>query len=456
MQEGEWDKLLCLNGVDFMSGRQYKVAITVYPLFDTTINPVCVEHTLALQTAKEEKTVSLYIHIPFCSSICTFCIYSRIKIDLEIMECYVKAIKKEIRQYGNSIYMKGKKVGAIFLGGGTPTCLSKKQLREIINTCRESFALTCDLEISVEGNILTATDEMLYELSQAGVTRVSIGTQTFDDRFRKILALQKTGNDIVDWIAMAKKHDFNSVSIDLMYGLPGQTVNDWEKDIITALKVHPDHISVYELYVASGSELYRKGKRENFCTDDALYNMYLLAEYMLLHAGYLNQIIPEYHYPTHKAKFWEMVFDGYSDNIAVGASAFGYIDGISYQNYEDVKKYINRVESGKLPVERVSQRAEKLQRMERYIALTLRRGYVDKKEFVNIFSCTIESQFGEVIKELMDNDYILENAKEYRLTQRGKYLQGDISVKFFESTFSNCTNLKRRMSIGQYLIPQLV
>ena len=81
---------------------------------------------------------------------------------------------------------------------------------------------------------------------------------------------------------------------------------------------------------------------------------------------------------------------------------------------------------------------------------------MDKKEFVNIFSCTIESQFGEVIKELMDNDYILENAKEYRLTQRGKYLQGDISVKFFESTFSNCTNLKRRMSIGQYLIPQLV
>lgn len=439
-----------------MTGRQYKVAITVYPLFDTTIDPVCVEHTLAMQSYKDEKTISLYIHIPFCSSICTFCIYSRIMADLEIMERYTKAIKKEIRQYGNSSYMKGKKVGAIFLGGGTPTCLSEEQLREIIDTCRESFALMDDLEISVEGNILTATDKMLSELSKAGVTRVSIGAQTFDDRLRKILALQKTGDDIVDWIAMAKKHNFNSVSIDLMYGLPGQTAADWESDLITALKAHPDHMSIYELYAVSGSQLHRKENRANFCTEDMLYDMYLLTESMLLHAGYINQIIPEYHYSGHKAKFWEMVFDGHNDNLAVGASAFGYIDGISYQNYEDVKEYINQIENGKLPVQRVSQRADKLQRMERYLALTLRKGYVSKQKFTDIFSCTIESQFGETIKELMDKNYISENEEEYRLSQIGKYLQGDISVKFFESTFCNCTNLKRRMSIGQYLIPKLV
>lgn len=439
-----------------MSGKQYKVAITVYPLFDTTVDPVCVEHILAGQTIKEEKIVSLYIHIPFCSSICTFCIYSRIKVDLQIMERYTKAIQKEIRQYGNSSYMKGKKVGAIFMGGGTPTCLSEIQLREIIDTCRDSFSLTDDLEISVEGNILTATDRMLSELSKAGVTRVSIGAQTFDDRFRKALGLQKTGNDIMHWITMAKKYDFNSVSIDLMYGLPGQTVADWERDLIIALQAHPDHMSIYELYVVSGSHLYQNEERENFCTEDILYEMYLLAESMLLHAGYINQIISEYHSPAHESKFWEMVFDGYNDNLAVGASSFGYIGGISYQNYEDVEEYIKRIEIGKLPVKRVSQRAEKIQLMERYLALTLRKGYVSKQKFADIFSCTIESQFREVIKELLNKNYISENEKEYRLTQIGKYLQGDISVRFFESTFCNCTNLKRRMAIGQYLIPKLV
>lgn len=445
-----------------MIKKKFRVAILNYPLMDPDIGCDDFREYLDLDYLSSDPFgVPLYIHIPFCSRICKFCVYSRQKLREgdDIAERYVESVIKEIKLYGRTPYVGSLKIKAIFIGGGTPTCLSAAQLKNIIDTCRDYLPLAPDIEITVECNIMSADREKVHEMRELGVSRISAGIQTFNPLSRSLLGLTTSVDDAVNWVNMAAEHSFNVVSIDLMYGLPGQACREWLDDMIKGLSLPVDHFSLYELSVLAGSGLFEEikaGKVPACPEQDELFQMYLEADRLLKNAGFEHHMVPEYNRPGKKAQFWELTYDGYGDNLSFGASSYGFLNGICYQNIPDVPAYIQSVSAGNLPINLVSKKATYTQMMERTMLLNLRQLSVEKALFYEQYGRSIRDEFGDIIDNLIEDGLLLDNGRYYTLTPRGEYLQGDISVMFMRSILDAASPLKRQLAVSRHIVPGAV
>lgn len=441
--------------------RKFKVAVLNYPLMKPDMKLEHNEYFRLDYVNSDQWKVPLYIHIPFCDKICKFCVYNRKLPDKSggIVQQYVEALKKEIKMYGKYQYIKNMDIGAVFLGGGTPTCLSSIQLEEIIKHCREYLPLSKDTEITVECNIINADEEKIHRLSQLGVKRISAGIQSLNQKYRTILGLNKSVEDAIKWINMVKEYPFTDLAIDLLYGLPGQTIGEWIKDLKTALALPIDHFSLYELIVLAGSKLYEEmneNKLPKCAKGEKLYNMFVESDKLLKESNFEHHIMPEYNAPEKKAQFWELTYDGYGDNLSLGASSFGYINGVTYQNISESRDYIAKIEEGLFPIEMSSDRISFEQLMERTMVLGFRRGYVNKNIFKQQYGKEIKEQFSHILEPLISMGYVLEDQENYRLTPKGEYCQGDVSVRFMETTFGKTSSLKKQIAIGKHILPQYV
>lgn len=436
-----------------------EVSVINYPLLDPGIEVKDYNKCFDLTyRSMDSWKVPIYIHIPFCSSICKFCIYSRELPDKEgrIVEEYVQALKREIRLYSETLYIQSLKIGAIFIGGGTPTCLSTSQIRELITTLKEYLPLE-DVEITMECNVFSADEEKIGLLSELGVTRISTGVQTFNDKYRSGMGMKTSAEDVYNWIQMAKRYSFKTVSIDLLYGLPGQTLDEWKNDIKTGLSMPVNHFSIYKLAVFAYTKLYKELEQNavpEIPEEDCIYQMYLSADNMLKNNNFTLQSCQEYSKKENDAKFWTLTYDGYGDNLSFGAFGFGYINGVSYQNIIDPKSYIEALKQNKAPIKMISQKITYEQLMERTIIFGFRRSFVEKDVFFEQYGKRIEDIFGLVLEELMDKGFVSDSGNEYRLTAKGQYYQGNISSEFMRSTFKNITPIKKKMSISRHIIPE--
>jgi len=443
-----------------MIERKYKVAILNYPLMNPNRKIEKPKEYFGLnRTSTSSNAVPLYIHIPFCGKICKFCIYNRqfLGDNVDLLRAYVDSVKKEIKMLGETPYVRSMNVGAIFFGGGTPTCLSSGQIEEIIKICRDYLPLSSDVEITVECDVKNADREKVNKMKELGVSRVSTGVQTLNPYYRKLLGLNSSVEQVVEWIKMVNKYNFKVVSIDLMYGLPGQSVSEWIEDIKMALTLPIDHFSIYELCVLTGSKLYEEycnNTKVSFPGQEHVFNMYIQADEILKKHGYQHHIIPEYNSQGKQSSFWELTYDGYGDNLSVGASSYGFINGINYQNISSINQYIKMLEQGNLPIEMASERATFQQMMERTVVLGLRRKFIEKSIFFNEYGRKIEDEFRHILMELKEAGLIIEESDRFVLTQKGEYLQGDVSSMFMESTFKNVSPFRKQLSIGRHIVPE--
>lgn len=443
-----------------MIERKYKVAILNYPLMNPNRKIGNIKEYFGLnQMTTSSKAVPLYIHVPFCDKICKFCIYSRqfLGDNNDLLKRYVDSVKREIKILSETDYVKSMNIGAIFFGGGTPTCLSSEQLEEIINVCRDYLPLSSNVEITVECDVKNARMEKVHKMRELGVSRISTGAQTLNEYYRKLLGLNSSTEQVIEWIEMVNKYNFNVVSIDLMYGLPGQSISEWTNDIKMACTLPIDHFSIYELCVLTGSKLYKEycnNIKVSFPEQEHLFNMYIEADEILKKKGYIHHIIPEYNLPDKQSSFWELTYDGYGDNLSVGASSYGFINGVNYQNVSNINQYIRMLEEGNLPVQMASAIATFSQMMERTIVLALRRKFIEKEIFFSEYGRRIEDEFGAVLKELKDTEMIIEDVDKFVLTKKGEYLQGDVSAMFMKSTFKNVSPFRKQLSIGQHIVPE--
>ena len=435
----------------------YDVAVINYPLMDPRIKPEDYISYMQLDyTSVDSWGVPIYMHIPFCSSICKFCVYSRQIPDSDkILSDYIEALKKEISLYTKTPYIQSLKTGSIFLGGGTPTTLSANQLKEIISALKNYLPLE-NPEITVECNISNADEEKINMLSEAGVTRISTGVQTFSQELRDVLELKYTPDDILEWIEMVREHSFKDVSIDLMYGLPGQTMKEWENDLQIALSLPVDHLSIYKLTVFAYVKLYEELKNKKVPAlpkNDQIIEMFLKADEMLKNHDFVVQSSQEYCRKNNNSRFWDLTYDGYGDNLSFGAFSFGYVNGISYQNLSNPKEYIAAVDEGKFPIKMVSKKITHEQLLERTMILGFRRSFIDKSVFYEQYRKCVEDVFGDIIFKLQEQDYISENERKYELTPLGRYYQGNVSAEFMCSTFNKVSSLKKKMAIGMHVVP---
>ena len=305
----------------------------------------------------------LYIHIPFCKSRCIYCgFYSTTQTNLK--QKYVDSLCCEIKLRAEEILnSKNKKnlgsfvndkllINTIYLGGGTPSQLEEKLLVQLFNNIYNQFAISPSAEITIECNPDDITVDYSKVLGKLPVNRVSLGVQTFNEKQLKFIRRRHDKNAIFYAVERLRQAGIGNISIDLMYGFPGETIDDWEDDIKNALSLNIEHISAYSLMYEEGTPLHHLLKQGIIkeTDEDTSYNMYNILTDRLIEAGYEHYEISNFaingFHSRHNSSYWEGI-----PYIGVGASAHSYNIYTRQWNVSDVETYINSIENGCIPME---------------------------------------------------------------------------------------------------------
>jgi putative oxygen-independent coproporphyrinogen III oxidase len=284
--------------------------------------------------------LGLYIHIPFCKKKCFYCDFFSVKYDHSLSQRYIDALCKHAAGY------KNQKINTAYIGGGTPSALSGKQIGELMSAIKINFDL-CDLkEFTFELNPESVSKEKLDILKNSGVNRLSMGLQSSDDSLLKKLGRIHDFDMFKKAYELAKNAGFDDLNIDLIYGLPGQTLKNWEQTLLSAVSFGSGHISLYPLSVEYETEFYRQSVKTD---DDTQRNMYETAVRVLRENGFLHYEISNWAKPgkeaVHNSNYWRSF-----EYIALGAGASGYFNRFRYSNVDNIEKYIEFV-SKNLPIE---------------------------------------------------------------------------------------------------------
>ena len=290
----------------------------------------------------------IYIHIPFCKSRCIYCgFYSTTATELR--QRYVDAICEEVR--GKREEGRGMMYETVYLGGGTPSQLTIPQLRQIFLYINKVYNLGDRLEVTLEMNPDDVTAEYAAALPQLGINRVSMGAQTFDDNRLRFLNRRHNAAQVPNAVSILREAGIANISIDLMYGFPGETLDDWQRDIDAAIALDVEHISAYCLMVEEGTKLHELRNKElelrNAFPDEELERqMYEMLMDRLTAAGYEHYEISNFARPgyrsRHNSSYWTDV-----PYIGIGAAAHSYDGRQRRWNVSDLMTYINGIESGK-------------------------------------------------------------------------------------------------------------
>ena len=387
-----------------------------------------------------------YIHVPFCKSKCPYCdFYSLLLRDEDTKDKYVEAVIKEITAFseffGNE---KGQEHSfieqapdSIYFGGGTPSLLSPDQVSKILSALDNTFGKEADREVTLEANPKTVDEEYLKQIHNAGVNRLSIGIQSFDDGILKKLGRTHKTEDSKKAFEDARKAGFNNISIDLIFGIEGQTMETWEDSLREALKLEPEHISLYSLEFMEGTvftRLLKEGKmKETDPEEDRA--MYEKAAEMLKDAGYLHYEISNFAKPgfesRHNLKYWDL-----DDYAGFGPGAHSYMTdlitgyGQRYYHDGDLEAYLK----GPCNVRFMEPNnyADDMQEFT-ITALRLAKG-IDKNEFYERFGQDFWEFYGDMTKlqfrSFVDTGYAVEDEDSIKLTLKGFNVSNQILCLF--------------------------
>ncbi len=379
------------------------------------------------------ETVSLYLHIPFCHTRCYYCDFNTYAGILPLREPYVRALLSEITLAGaQAQHADGslRRARTIFFGGGTPSLLTVAQVRRLLNACRASFALEEDAEITLEANPGTLTSEQLAGLRAAGINRLSLGSQSFDVHLLKTLGRIHTPEEITGALSSARGAGFPSINLDFMFGLPGQSMRQWQETLEQALTLRPEHLSLYSLIIEEGTPFFnwtQEGRitpgDEDLCAD-----MYEYADELLQAAGYVNYEISNWALPGHQSRhnltYWRNLL-----YVGMGAGAHSFFAGKRFSNERDPQRYINTLKKRQLPVVE-SETIEKMQEMSETAFLALRTAEgLHLPTFEERFAAPFASFAGDRLR-MVEEAGLLEHAESWlRLSKRGRLLGNEVFLR---------------------------
>lgn len=300
---------------------------------------------MPILTKRQNKTsLGIYVHIPFCRSKCQYCdFYSLACKDDALMDSYLDALCAHIKEAG--ALAPNYRVDTVYFGGGTPSFLGADALAIILTTIRRNFDLATDAEITFEANPDSVTDKLLHRLRAEGFNRVSLGVQCDDDEILKKLGRPHTYAQAVTAYQRIRKAGFRNVSVDLIYGLPGQTLHAWQETLDNVLQLFPEHISCYGLKVEEGTPLYEIKDFANLPDDDTQADMYLTAVEALRSRGYRQYEISNFArkglFSRHNTKYWTG-----GEYLGFGPSASSDFAGKRFTLVRDLQTYIQGIRTG--------------------------------------------------------------------------------------------------------------
>jgi oxygen-independent coproporphyrinogen-3 oxidase len=377
--------------------------------------------------------VALYIHIPFCQTRCHYCDFNTYAGMLPWRRAYVEALVREIRLSGERaarIYGHPLRASTIFFGGGTPSLLLPDQIATLITACRDSFALDSAAEISLEANPGTITEDYLRAIRHCGVNRLSIGAQTFDpDLLRWLGRIHKTDQIVAAYHA-ARRAGFDNINLDFIFGIPNQTMAQWQATLQYALELAPDHLSLYSLIIEEGTPLYKwvEQGRVQPADDDLVADMYLLAEKWLATAGYEHYEIANWARPGHRCAH-NLTYWHNEPWLGFGAGAHSWYRGCRFANVRPIQEYIERITSQGDAVAEKEWIPRDLELAETaMLELRLLEG-INVANFNARYGISFMEHFGDRLWEPMAASLMVEQDGWVRLTDRGRLLSNEVFLR---------------------------
>lgn len=373
----------------------------------------------------------VYVHIPFCHQICNYCDFNKVFFKNQPVDEYIEALGKEMALAVKSRPEAFAEIETIFLGGGTPTALSARQITRLLELIRTHIPMEHVVEFSSEANPDELSEEKLTALLAGGVNRLSMGVQSFDQDLLKKIGRTHSNEHVYETIALAKKVGFTNISIDLMYGLPQQTMEQWKETLKLALALNLPHYSAYSLIVEPKTIFYIQYAKGRLVlpTEDLEADMYnVLMEEMEAHGLQqyeISNFAKSGFASVHNKIYWD------NDEYAgFGAGAHGYVDGVRYSNHGPIKKYMEAVESGHLPIIHEHE-VTPLERLEEQMFLGLRKAEgIEAAIFEKKFNETIWAKYRTVIEELVHNGLLESDDRGIRLTRKGRFVGNEVFQQF--------------------------
>jgi len=354
---------------------------------------------------------SVYIHIPFCNTICSYCDFPKVYSSVCDKKLYLEALKKEIKtNYKNEI------VNTIYIGGGTPSVLSIEELKKLLEITN-LFKKNTNTEFTIECNIESIDEEKLKLLKKYNVNRISIGIESFDKKIISYLGRFHTKKEAIKKIKLVKKY-FNNINIDLMYAIPNQSIKSLKRDIKTYLKLKIPHISYYSLIIEPHTKLYNENT--DYIDEDIDCKMYKIITKKL--KKYHHYEISNFSFPGYESKH-NLVYWNNEEYYGFGAGASGYINGIRYSNTKNIHKYINGDYRSE---ENILSELEKMQE-EMFLGLRKLDG-VNMEKFEKRYHQKIEEVFD--IDDLLKENILIKNNGYMYINKDNIYTSNDIMIRF--------------------------
>ncbi|MCB0196768.1 MAG: radical SAM family heme chaperone HemW [Anaerolineae bacterium] len=395
--------------------------------------------------------LGMYVHIPWCPTRCIYCDFNTyVEGNPDLKAGYQAALLREIRESGSSL--KRPPLNTIFFGGGTPTTLDPTQLIKLVDTVSAAFNLQADAEITTEANPGTLSLSYLRELRQGGINRLSMGVQSFSDYELKFLSRLHNSREARKAVENARAAGFENVSLDLIFNLPQQTLEQWLSNLYEAIKLEPDHLSIYSLIVEPGTPLHRQVAQGNVPQpdDDVAADMYAATIDTLAQAGYMQYEIsnwakskgePDWETPA-LASAHNLIYWRNQSYLGIGAGAFGTVNGKRWANVKRPQSYMGRVGTGgRLGLARDEATFETLTpqtAMAEHMMLGLRlvREGVNSQAFEARFGVALEAQYAEAVAYGLERNLTewidSPTGPRLRLTRQGRFLANQVSVQFVE------------------------
>ncbi|MCM3360822.1 radical SAM family heme chaperone HemW [Niallia sp. Sow4_A1] len=370
-----------------------------------------------------------YIHIPFCEHICHYCDFNKVFLKGQPVDEYLDSLEKEIKltidKYGEQT------LSTIFVGGGTPTSLSASQLERLCGIINTELQQHQGIEYTFEANPGDLTEDKLKALYEGGVNRLSFGVQSFNNELLQRIGRTHKAEDVFSSIEAAKKIGFNNISVDLIYSLPGQTLEDFKDTLKTAFSLDIQHYSGYSLIIEPKTVFYnlmRKGKLPT-PGEDVEASMYgVLMEEMTSH-GFQQYEISNFAKPGFKSRH-NLTYWNNEQYFGFGAGSHGYIAGNRYSNYGPLKKYMQPLEQGEFPIMH-EQKVSLVEQMEEELFLGLRKNQgVSLTSFEKKYNNTVLQLFEKEIKGLLDRGLIKIQGEYLKLTDKGRFLGNEVFQSF--------------------------
>ncbi|HSL27563.1 MAG TPA: radical SAM family heme chaperone HemW [Anaerolineales bacterium] len=390
---------------------------------------------------------SLYFHIPFCTHRCAYCDFNTYAGQEEMIPAYVDALVREINFAGNQLTRTQSPndlaaVHTIFFGGGTPSLLSPEQFAAAFRAIRANFTLTGDAEITIEANPGTVSYEALLRLKEIGINRISYGVQSANPEELRLLERAHSFFDVIEAVAAARKVGFENLNLDLIYGLPEQTLETWQTTVARILNLQPEHISAYALTLEHGTPFGRWAAKGLLPLPDPDHaaEMYEWLSHALEANGYLQYEISNWAKPGYECRHNLQYWRG-QPYLAFGAGAHGYAGGYRYSNILRIKTYIERLTNPHVSISHfpltpatVNQHRQSLQDdMSEFMmtGLRLTREGVSAEEFQARFGTSMYDVYGKEIQELVTAGLLGDGAEgRLRLTKRGRLLGNQVFMRF--------------------------